>query len=669
MVKRKTRWQLAVWNEEMEVLAHNISKQLAIPKLVSKLLIQRGYQDRASIEAFLYGTIDMLHDPYLLAGMTEAVARIRQALEQGEKVRIYGDYDADGVSSTSLLYYTFERLGLDFDYYIPHRMLEGYGLNKGAIDKAKEAGIGLIVTVDTGISAYEEVQYAASLGIDIVVTDHHEPPEQLPQAIAVVNPKQEHCPYPFKGLAGVGVAFKLASALLQAPPMEWSGIVALGTIADLMPLEGENRVLVSYGLAQLRKADQIGFNALAEASGISIEELTATKIGFGLAPRINAAGRLKHAQLAVQLLTATNEQEAMHLAHELDHLNKDRQEIVEEMVVEAEQQWLNKVKDAAARGEEAPHVIVVAGVGWNVGVIGIVASKLLERYYKPVLVFGIDEQAGKAKGSARSIDNFDLHAALTACDDLLLHYGGHQAAAGMTIELDQLNKLELKLSGLAKQWLSEEDWVPKLMIDLTCELADISLETIEQLSLLEPFGMSNPSPRVLVSGAQLNERRAIGKEGKHLKLQLKDRQHTLDVIGFGMGEYAASLQPNDCLQAVGELSINEWNSNRKPQLQLFDMNVEKERIKVFPSREQFGIIYQYIRKQGAMSRKGLMDQLQTVSGLGTAEIQLIIEVFEELQFIQTTASQLEAVAAPQKRELTSSSRYHRAWLQFQQAEA
>lgn len=665
MVNRKNRWQLASWSDEFEQLAKRLSKQLSIPTLVTKLLIQRGYRDEASIEAFLYGTTALLHDPFMLADMDKAVDRIKQALERKEKVRIYGDYDADGVSSTTLLCYTFDRLGLHYDYYIPHRMLEGYGMNCAAIDKAKQDGVDLIVTVDTGISAYDEVNYAASLGIDVVVTDHHEPPEQLPAACAVVNPKQAHCPYPFKGLAGVGVAFKLASALLEGPPMEWCGVVALGTIADLMPLEDENRILVSYGLSELRKGEHIGFSALAEASSVQIEELSATKIGFGLAPRINAAGRLEHASVAVQLLTSTEKQEAAQIAAQLDALNKERQQIVEDMVVEAEAQWQSRKQLAEKNNEQEPSVIVVAQTGWNVGVIGIVASKLLEHHYKPVLVFGIDEEAGTAKGSARSIEGFDLHAALTECDELLMHYGGHQAAAGMTIAVDKLELLEQKLSKLANQWLSEEDWIPKLTIDLTCELSDVSLDTISQLSLLEPFGMSNPSPRVLIKGAALGERRAIGKEGKHLKLQLKDRGSTLDVIGFGKGEYEPLLRQNDRVEVVGELSINEWNSIRKPQLQLYDLHVEKDRMRVFPSREQFGIIYQYIRKQDSLSYNGLIDQLKAISGLGQAEIQLIIDVFEELNFIEKTSTHIVAVSTPQKRELTSSTRYHRAWQQFE----
>ncbi|HIW31450.1 MAG TPA: single-stranded-DNA-specific exonuclease RecJ, partial [Candidatus Paenibacillus intestinavium] len=652
-------------SQEDEKLATQLSKQLTIPTLVTKLLIQRGYTNVDSIEAFLYGTPAQMHDPYLLAGMNEAVQRILLAKEQGEKVWIYGDYDADGVSSTSLLFFTFAELELQFDYYIPHRMLEGYGLNKGAIDKAHQAGVALIVTVDTGISAYEEVEYAKQLGIDVVITDHHEPPEQLPQAAAVVNPKQLHCPYPFKGLAGVGVAFKLATALLKGAPMQWSGIVALGTIADLMPLEDENRIIVSYGLAELRKGEQIGFSALAEVCGINISELSAANIGFGIAPKINAAGRLKHAKQAVELIISSSQQEAIQLATELDYLNKERQLIVETMVQEAEAQWQGKLQAAGQAGQSAPNVIVLAQEGWNVGVIGIVASKMLERYYKPVIVFGIDAEKGTAKGSARSIEGYDLHAALTECDSMLEHYGGHQAAAGMTVRIENLPQLESELDSLAVRWLTEEDWIPKLKIDLSCDLQDITLDTIKQLSLLEPFGMSNPSPRILVKHTSLAERRAIGKEGKHLKLLLKDQQLTLDVIGFGMGDYAKQLIVAESLEVVGELSINEWNSIKKPQLQLQDIHVPKEVIKVFPTREQFGIIYQYIRKQGIAPKRGLYEKLSMLSGLQNVEIELIVTVFEELGFIINHAHQIEALASPQKKDLASSSRYNNAKLHFE----
>src|SRR5690606_10618599 len=363
--------------------------------------------------------------------------------------------------------------------------------------------------------------------------------------------------------------------------------------------------------------------------------------------------------------TSMDKKKAEQIAAQLDALNKERQEIVEEMVVEAEEQWQRKKQLALEHNEQEPSVIVVAQTDWNVGVIGIVASKLLERYYKPVLVFGIDGETKTAKGSARSIEGFDLHAALSECEELLLHYGGHQAAAGMTVAVEALEQLEQKLSGLANQWLSEEDWIPKLTIDLSCKLSDVTLDTISQLSLLEPFGMSNPSPRVLIKGAAISERKAIGKEGKHLKLQLKDHGSSLDVIGFGKGEYERLLHPYDRVEVVGELNINEWNSIRKPQLQLYDLHVEKDRLKVFPSREQFGIIYQYIRKQGSMHQSELVKQLCKISGLGQAEIELIIDVFEELNFIVRKASHITAVSKPQKRELTSSTRYHLAWQDFE----
>lgn len=666
MIQRHNRWQLAEWTDEEEELSILLSKQLSIPTLVTKLLIQRGYDSAEKINAFLYSKPDMLHEPFMLAGMKEAVERIEQAKQQQERVRIYGDYDADGVSSTSLLCFAFSEYGLTYDYYIPHRMKEGYGLNKGAIEKAKQDGISLIVTVDTGISAYEEVQFAKELGIDIVVTDHHEPPELLPQAVAVVNPKQEHCPYPFKGLAGVGVAFKLASALLKEAPMQLTGIVALGTIADLMPLEDENRILVMAGLQELRKGDQIGFKALAEVCSMNIEELSATNIGFGIAPRINAAGRLEHAKKAVQLLTSQSEQEAMQLATELDFLNKERQLIVETMVQEAEQQWQQKIRIAEQEGKPAPHVIVLAQKGWNVGVIGIVASKMLERYYKPVIVCGIDVEKGTAKGSARSIDGFDLHAALTHCEELLEHYGGHQAAAGMTVTVPNLPLLEKHLDELAVSWLTEEDWTPKLNIDLSCELETITMDTIKQLSLLEPYGMGNPAPKVLIRNAKIAEKRAIGKDSKHLKLGIKDKGRSLDIIGFGMGDYAKQLQADQSIEVVGELTINEWNSISKPQLLLADLHVQQNELKVFPTREQFGIIYQYLRKQETSTHSGLVERLMSLSGLEKAEVLLILEVFIELNFIESSPQMIRAVESPQKRDLASSTRYSNAYLQFQQ---
>ncbi|WP_127494529.1 single-stranded-DNA-specific exonuclease RecJ [Paenibacillus glycanilyticus] len=659
MIQAKTRWNLAPWNNEDEQQAERLSAQLGIPPLVAKLLVQRGYKDKEAAETFLRGGEDRLHDPYLLKDMKEAVDRIRQAADNSEFIRIYGDYDADGVSSTSLLIHVFRELGYSFDYYIPHRALEGYGLNTGAIDLAAADGVRLIVTVDTGISAYEQVEYAKSLGIDIVVTDHHEPPERIPDAVAVVNPKREDCPYPFKGLAGVGVAFKLATALMGRPPMEWTDIVSLGTIADIMPLTDENRVLVRAGLARLQNTGNTGFRALSEACGIELDQVTSTTVAFGMAPRINAAGRLDHAKRAVELLTTGDYDEAIRAASSLDVLNKERQRIVDGIVKEAEQQWQGKRDAAQAAARPEPAVIVLAGEGWNVGVIGIVASKILERYYKPVIILGIDPDNGMCKGSARSIEGYDLHAALTECDELLDHYGGHQAAAGMSLHRDQLPAFEEKLGELAMEWMTEQDWIPKTAIDLVCSVGDASIHTIGQLALLEPFGAGNPSPRLLLQSAELSDYRTMGKDARHLKLSLRSGRASLDAVGFGLGELSNQLQAGLPVDLVGELSINEWNGQRKAQLHIHDLYFGGALAR-FPEREHFGQVYQLLRRKQRIPAKGIEAYLSGQCGWPEQMITVMLEVFLELGFIAVDGTHFVVAEAPQKRDLGTSQRYQEA---------
>ncbi|OMF31699.1 single-stranded-DNA-specific exonuclease RecJ [Paenibacillus sp. FSL H8-0548] len=664
MIHRKTRWAVAPWSLTDEQQSKQLAAHLKLSPLVAKLLVQRGYGEVEAAERFLRGGQEHFHDPYLLLGMKAAVDRIRLAASNHEKIRIYGDYDADGVSSTALLVHLFRSLNYSFDYYIPHRALEGYGLNKKAIELAAEEGIGLIVTVDTGISAVQEIAYAKELGIDVVVTDHHEPPEQIPAACAVVNPKQEGCGYPFKGLAGVGVAFKLAHALLDRPPLEWADIVSLGTIADLMPLKDENRILVQYGLERLRKHTSIGFRALAEAGGIELDNLTATNVAFGMAPRVNAAGRLEHAKRAVELLTTEDYDNAILAAIGLDSLNKERQRVVESIVKEAEQQWQDKCEEAALAGRLAPPVIVLAGEGWNVGVIGIVASKLLERNYKPVIILGIDEQSGMCKGSARSIEGFDLHAALTACDALLDHYGGHQAAAGMSLHRDRLPEFEQRLGELAAEWLTADDWIPKTSVDLVCTVNEATIDTINELSQLEPFGMGNPSPRLLFRRTELADRRSIGKESKHLKISLGSARPLLDGIGFSMGAMAEQLKPGSKIDIIGELSINEWNGQRKPQLQLHDVHFDPAAAE-FPEREHFGKVYQLIKKLSQAPLEGLGSRLSQQTGLSLETVDLMLDIFEELAFIERSNGMMIAASSPQKRDLTASTRYIEAKQQFE----
>ncbi|WP_020615838.1 single-stranded-DNA-specific exonuclease RecJ [Paenibacillus daejeonensis] len=573
MIHAQTRWVMPTSQEQETSLADELAREFGLPSLVATLLVRRGVQDVEKARIFLYGDEKDLHDPYMLHGMSDAVQIIREAGESGRKLRIYGDYDADGVSSTSLMIHLFSALGFDYDYYIPDRKLEGYGLNREAILRASEAGVQLLVTVDTGISAVTEIEYAKSLGMQVVVTDHHEPPERLPAADAIINPKLPTCSYPFKGLAGVGVAFKLASALLDRPPLEWSELVALGTVADLMPLQGENRILVREGLRRLAEGGSAGFRALAEVSSIDLMHVTSTQIAFGMAPRINASGRLAHADDAVRLLTTTDGSDALAAAYKLDRLNKERQQIVEQMVTEAEAMWLSRCTSCKEAGLPEPSVIVLAAEGWNVGVIGIVASKLLDRHYRPTVILGIDAETGMCKGSARSIAGYDLHAALTACEELLDHYGGHQAAAGMSLHRDRLPDLEQGLCELADRWLSEEDWIRRTLVDGECPLAEANLETIGKLSLLEPYGNGNPAPKLLLTGVEINERRTMGKEGKHLKLGLRSGRAQLEAVCFGKGALADLLTADAKADLIGELAVNEWNGSRRPQLMLSDLRI------------------------------------------------------------------------------------------------
>jgi single-stranded-DNA-specific exonuclease len=574
MLEAKARWKLTRVQEDA---AEQLAEALKLHPLVARLLTVRGITGPEEAERFLSGGADRFHDPYLLLGMKEAVARIRLAMERKEKIRVYGDYDADGISSTTLMIRLMTRLGADFDTYIPHRVHEGYGLNCSALDLAKEQGVSLIVTVDTGISAREEIAYAGRLGLDVVVTDHHEPPELLPEAAAIVNPKQPGCSYPFKHLAGVGVAFKLAHALLGEPPLEWLEIAAIGTVADLMELMDENRLIVKLGLAQMRNTSNLGLKALLGVAGIERSLVNETNIGFSLAPRINASGRLQHADMAVKLLTTDNEQEAELLAFDLDSLNKDRQKIVEDIIREAHEQL-----EASDRSIGSKRVLLVAAEGWNVGVVGIVASRLLDKYYRPSIVLSIDKETGLAKGSARSIEGFDIYQALTACSDLMDHYGGHQAAAGLTLLRDKLAELEERLEGLASEWLTEEELVPVMAADAPCSLADASLPLIEQLSRLAPFGNGNPAPRFVFEGLRIAEKRTMGKEQQHLKLVLAaaeaETAASVEAVGFGYGAAAARIAPTSCVDVLGELTVNEWNGTKRPQIMIHDLRILKTQV-------------------------------------------------------------------------------------------
>jgi len=577
MLPSRARWTIGQAEEEV---AEELSSRLSLAPVVARLLASRGFRTAEAAARFLQADLDHLHDPFLFDGMDLAVGRIRQALANREKIRIYGDYDADGVSSTALLIRLMRLLEADFDYYIPHRVREGYGLNRQAVEQAKAAAVTLIVTVDTGISAVDEISYARELGIDVVVTDHHEPPDQLPDAVAIINPKKPGCPYPFKQLAGAGVALKLAQALLGRVPEEWMDIAAIGTVGDLMPLTDENRIIVKHGLKRMSSAaTYAGIKALLEVSGIDKGPVTAGHIGFSLAPRINASGRLDSADDAVKLLITDQTAAAKDLAASLDRMNLDRQNVVDGIVEQAFQQA------ETPEGQEKPSVIVVAGEGWNVGVVGIVASKLLDRFYRPAIVLSIDPDTGLAKGSARSIPGFDIHRALTLNAGLLMHYGGHPMAAGMTLQADSIPLLRERLQHLADDWLTAADYVPVLNADLPCQLEGQPLTWIRELEKLAPFGVGNPAPRFMFAGLRVLEKKQMGKENRHLKLQVSPSQDAakgkplqLDAVGFSKGHLDCDISTTSRIDLLGELSINEWNGMEKPQLIIQDMRISQTQV-------------------------------------------------------------------------------------------
>ncbi|WP_347549454.1 single-stranded-DNA-specific exonuclease RecJ [Pseudalkalibacillus hwajinpoensis] len=567
MLRSKTRWRVA---ESDETSIDRLQSELGVSRLASSLLVNRGITEKEEARKFLYKENLSYHDPFLMDGMRESVDRIKQAITNNESILIFGDYDADGVSSTTVLVYTLKELGATFDYYIPNRFTEGYGPNEAAFRQAKEEGYQLIVTVDTGISGVHEAEVAKEIGIDLIITDHHEPPPVLPDAFATINPKKPGCGYPFKGLAGVGVAFKLAQALLERIPGHLLEIAAMGTIADLVPLQDENRLIASEGIRALQNSTKPGIKALLEVCGLKGQELNEEHLGFGIGPRLNAAGRLDSADPAVELLTTDDSELAEQLATDIDALNKTRQELVNTMSQEAIEEVESKYLS-----DENNRVLIIAKESWNAGVIGIVASRLVEKYYRPTIVMSIDREKGVAKGSARSIEAFDMFANLSECRDILPNFGGHPMAAGMTIDLDYLESLRSRLNEQALEKLTEEDLTPLTKVDLHCRVEDVTLETIEEMNLLAPFGVSNPKPIVMLKEVNLSQIRRIGSKDNHLKVALEENGSTLDGVGFHFGYAFEEIASRAAVSVIGQLSVNEWNGLRKPQIFVKDIAVNE----------------------------------------------------------------------------------------------
>lgn len=565
MLKPKTRWNVQT---AMPAKVEHLINELQVPPLIAKLLVNRNIEEPSKARRFLFMEEQQVYDPFLFFDMEKAVKRIKLAIENEEAILIYGDYDADGVTSTTLMMKALQSLYANVHFYIPNRFSEGYGPNEAAFRKAAEQGFRLIITVDNGIAAVHEAAVAKELGIDLIITDHHEPGPELPDAFAIIHPKHPDGQYPFKELAGVGVAYKLAHALYGKEPEQFAELAAIGTIADLVPLNGENRLLVKKGLKKIKTTDCHGIKALCEVIGINIEEINEDTIGFMIGPRLNAPGRLDHAAPAVNLLMAASVEATMTLAENLDLMNKERQKIVQAIADEA----FHMVESL---GMEKQHVIVLGKEGWNPGVIGIVASKLVERYYRPTIILSYNRAEETAKGSARSIQGFDIFANLSKCRSILPHFGGHTMAAGMTLSIKDVDVLREQLNELAASQLQAEDYVPIVELDAKIDLEEIDLVSIQQLELLAPFGMQNPKPVFLIEQLHLDQIRKIGSNRNHLKLMLKQHDHVLDAVGFGMGEYADHLSPIAKASVIGELAVNEWNNIKKPQIFLKDIAVSE----------------------------------------------------------------------------------------------
>ncbi|MGB6179325.1 single-stranded-DNA-specific exonuclease RecJ [Carnobacterium sp.] len=534
--------------------------------LFISLCLQRGLDSVEKIQNFINPNDSWIHDPYLLNDMEKAVTRIMEAIEKGQLITVYGDYDADGITSTAVLKEAIEMIGGEVNYYIPNRFTDGYGPNTVVFEKLISEGTELILTCDNGVSGHEAISKANELGVDVVVTDHHELQSTLPDAYAIIHPKHPNADYPFKDLAGVGVAFKLATALLGEIPLEMLDLVAIGTIADLVSLTGENRALVKQGLAILKESQRIGLMALFKIASIKQSEADEETIGFTLAPRLNAVGRLGDAGPAVELLTTFDEEEALRLSEMINKKNSERQLIVAEITAEALEMVEYEDPDQG--------VYVLAKEGWHEGVLGIVASKVVSKTGKPAIILNIDQEKGYAKGSGRSTPVYHLYNGLQDTDHLLTKFGGHHMAAGLTLPIDNIASIKIELNAFLQQkqgsMLLEESHV----VDKKLHIADVELSSIEEFQKLAPFGTDNPKPVFLFEKVHVQEIKRIGSEKTHLKLQLIEENETLDAIGFHLGAMAEKIGAKAELSVVGKLNINEWNGLRKPQLMLDDIVVK-----------------------------------------------------------------------------------------------
>lgn len=661
------KWQVAIIDKQS---ANMLAKELNIDPLVALIAYSRGYTDPYELEEFLSDEI-IIEDPFVMADMQIAADRINSAIENKERIAVYGDYDCDGVTATALLYEYLQKRVADVVFYIPDREGEGFGMNVNSVDYLKSQDVSLIITVDNGINALEAVDHANSLGIDVIVTDHHLPTGQLPNAVAVVDPHRSDCQSSFKDLAGVGVAFKLVCALENSPPEElihqYADLLAIGTIADIMPIVSENRVIVRQGLKKIENTDRTGLKALLQACGLNGKEINTGKVSFIIAPRINAAGRMSDAQCAVDMLLKNDFDKALEIANQLCEENVRRQALEQKIVDEACEQIEQK-------GYEFDRVIVVAGKDWHQGIVGIAASRLVERYGKPCIILSVNGDT--ATGSGRSIEGFHLLDAINSCAHLLVRFGGHSLAAGLTFNTEDIERFRHEINRYASAF---DMPVPVLKLDCKINPAALSIELVDVLSALEPFGHCNPSPLFGLYNMKIEKITPIGS-GNHLRLTLSRDGAVIYAVMFSVGPKQFPFEQGDIVDLAVALSANLFNGKRylsvqvraiKPsnidQDQLFDeiklydsyrrgeIN-QHQAAAIKPNREDLALLFRYIRanKHKQLDLAGLIYKL--FDKMGYSKLKVCIDVLLEMGIIQISGNyfELSCLATGQKVNLADS---------------
>lgn len=556
--------------------ARRLREEAGFAPLLAQILANREVSDPATARRFIDAPLADIRDPFDLPGTDDAAKRVAKAIADGEQITVYGDYDVDGICATSILTGLFKELGANADYYIPHRADEGYGLSCGAIDKLAAAGTQLLVTVDNGVTAIDEVEHARSLGVDVVVTDHHEPGNELPAACAVVNPKRRDQPYPHADFCGAGVAWKVAHAILREVGsdavqgreflMRQLDLVALATVADVVPLVGENRILARKGLTTIEQTRRVGLRALMNVAGVN-GDVSTRSIAFQIAPRINAVGRTRSAMMGVELMLETDEANACARAGEFDALNMqrrtDEKELLKKVIAD-----LDRVDEDYKR-----HAIVIWGDDWEIGLIGLIASRLCDQYNRPAFVLSVDRETGRAKGSSRSVPGFNLVEALQACSESLTEYGGHAMAAGLRMSAEGLEPFREAMSRYAEGRLTEDALRPELLIDAEAPLSELDLAAVEAIAKLEPFGEGNPRPLIAFPDVSLSSTpRVVGTN--HLKLRLNQGGTHISAIGFGLGAFDSQLlRHQGSLRVVGHPTINDYQGRRTPEIEVKDIQL------------------------------------------------------------------------------------------------